>query len=156
MPESLPLFRLYDPRGQFRGSLDCWQRRDMVIALLHSVRCDRCREVQSLFLANEERWRAEEAAVLTVALTEAPAEALWATALVDPAGEVVRNLPSSPLKADQARVLVVNRFAEVYACLDAHGSSAAAVLEEVKEWMDFVQRQCGECQAPWDNGQEEA
>ena len=56
------------------------------------------------------------------------------------------------LKPDAAVLVVANRFSKLYAVLDIHSESTAAVLKEALEWLQLAQLQCGECQAPlaWD------
>ena len=146
----VPLFQLPVPGGPPRGTLDSWQRRDMLVALLHPG-CDICQALHRVLMARAPQWRQEEIDVLSVVPSGRPGEPLPPGALEDSegrvSGELAQALGASP---GSARLAVANRFAKLYAVLDIHGGPTEAVLREALEWLDLAQRQCGECFAPLD------
>lgn len=146
----VPLFQLPVPGGQPRGTLDAWQRRDMLVALLHPG-CDICHALHRVLQARAPRWQQEEIEVFSVVPPGQPGEPLPPGALGDSEGRVSRELAQALGAAPgEARLAVANRFGMLYAVLDIHGVPTEAVLHEALEWMDLAQRQCGECFAPLD------
>ncbi|MFP2925960.1 hypothetical protein ACLESO_12225 [Pyxidicoccus sp. 3LG] len=145
----VPLFRLETADGHSRGTLDAWQRRDMLVALLHSG-CDVCQEVHRALQERAPGLRTEEAEVLTVVPRGHDAVPAPPGALVDVEGRVSRAL--AEVFGGEGRLGVASRFGGLYAAVDIHSSTPERVLEEALEWLDLVQRQCGECQVPlaWD------
>jgi hypothetical protein len=146
----VPLFQLPVPEGAPRGTRDAWQRRDMLVALLHPG-CDICHALHRLLMARAPGWRQEELEVFSVVPPGRPGEPLPPGALQDPEGGVSRELAQALGASPGAAVLgVANRFGLLYAALDIHGGPTEAVLREALEWVDLAQRQCGECFAPLD------
>jgi hypothetical protein len=146
----VPLFQLPVPGGHPRGTLDAWQRHDMLVALLHPG-CDICQALHRTLQVRAPRWSQEEIDVVSVVPRGRPGELLPPGALEDVEGRISRELAealgASPL---ESRLAVANRFGMLYAVLDIHGGPTEAVLYEALEWMDLAQRQCGECFAPLD------
>ncbi|MBZ4422800.1 hypothetical protein [Myxococcus sp. RHSTA-1-4] len=145
----VPLFRLEAADGHPRGTLDAWQRRDMLVALLHPG----CGVCQALHRALQERapgLRAEEAEVMAVVPQGRASEPAPPGALVDVEGRV--SLALAEVLGGEGRLGVASRFGGLYAAVDIHSGTTQHVLDEALEWLDLVQRQCGECQAPlaWD------
>ncbi|MCP3142622.1 thioredoxin domain-containing protein [Pyxidicoccus xibeiensis] len=145
----VPLFRLEAASGPPRGTLDAWQRRDMLVALLHPG-CDVC---QALHRALQERapgLRKEEAEVMTVVPPGREGVPVPPGALVDVEGRVSYAL--AEVFGGQGRLGVASRFGGLYAAVDLHSGTPQRVLDEALAWLDLAQRQCGECQAPlaWD------
>jgi hypothetical protein len=146
----VPLFQLPVPDGPPRGTLDAWQRRDMLVALLHPG-CDICHALHRVLMARAKAWRSEEIDVFSVVPPGRPGEPLPPGALHDSEGrvsqELAKELGASP---GSAVLAVANRFGLLYAALDIHGGPTEAVLKEALEWLDLAQRQCGECFPPLD------
>jgi hypothetical protein len=145
----VPLFELAAENGRPRGTLAAWQRRDMLVALLHPG-CDVC---QALHRALQERapgLRTQEAEVMTVVPQGRAGEQVPPGALVDAEGRASRAL--SDVFGGEGRLGVANRFGRLYTVVDIHAGATQRVLDEALEWLDLAQRQCGECQAPlaWD------
>jgi hypothetical protein len=146
----VPLFQLPVPGGSPRGTLDAWQRRDMLVALLHPG-CDICHALHRSLLARAPQLRQEEIELLSVVPSGQPGEPLPPGTLEDAEGRVSRELAQAlGASPGSARLGVANRFGKLYAALDIHGGATDAVLREALEWMDLAQRQCGECFAPLD------
>lgn len=146
----IPLFQLEAPDGRKRGTLDAWQRRDMLVALLHPG-CDVCQALHRVLDSMAPGWRKEEVELFSIVRPgSAPVPP---GALADADGHVTQVLSEAlELKPDAAVLAVANRFSKLYAVLDIHSGSTAAVLKEALEWLQLAQLQCGECQAPlaWD------
>jgi len=148
----IPLFQLDAPDGRRRGTLDAWQRREMLVALLHPG-CDVCQALHRTLAARAPEWRKEEVDVFSVVRPGQPEAPVPPGALVDADGRVTRTLSEAlGLKPDAAVLAVGNRFSRLYAVVDLHAGPTAAVLKEAQEWLQLAQYQCGECQAPlaWD------
>jgi hypothetical protein len=152
MPErrEVPLFQLPVAGGPPRGTLDAWQRRDMLVALLHPG-CDICQALQRTLMDRAPRWRQEEIEVISVVPPGRPGELAPPGALEDSEGRISRELAQElGASPGAARLAVANRFGTLYAVLDIHSGPTEAVLREALEWLDLAQRQCGECFAPLD------
>ncbi|MDY7229526.1 hypothetical protein [Hyalangium rubrum] len=148
----VPLFRLPVPSGPPRGTLDAWQRRDMLIALTHPG-CDICQALHRALQAKAAEWRKEEIDTFTVVPKLRSGESLPPGALEDAEGRVSQELARAfGGPSGGARLAVANRFARLYAVVDIHSGPTEAVLREALEWMELAQLQCGECFAPlaWD------
>jgi hypothetical protein len=146
----IPLFQLPVPSGPPRGTRDAWQRRDMLVALLHPG-CDVCQALHRALQARAAEWRSEEIDTFTVVPRGRSGELLPPGALEDADGRVSTELARMfRAPADGARLAVANRFAQLYAVVDIHSGPTEAVLREALEWMSLAQRQCGECFAPLD------
>lgn len=144
----IPLFQLEAPDGRKRGTLDAWQRRDMLVALLHPG-CDVCQALHRVLDSRAPGWRKEEVELFSIVRPgSAPVPP---GALVDADGRVTRELSGAlELPPDAAVLAVANRFSRLYAVLDIHSGPTAVVLKEALEWLQLAQLQCGECQAPLD------
>jgi len=146
----VPLFQLPAPDGPPRGTLDAWQRREMLVALMHPG-CDICHALHRMLMSRAPGWRQQEIDVFSVVPPGRPGEPLPPGALQDSEGRVSRELAQELGASPGAAVLAVaNRFGMLYAVLDIHGGPTEAVLREALEWLDLAQRQCGECSAPLD------
>jgi hypothetical protein len=146
----VPLFQLSVPEGPPRGTLDAWQRREMLVALLHPG-CDICHALHRMLMDRAPGWRQQEVDAFSVVPPGWPGEPLPPGALQDSEGRVSRELAQELGASPGAAVLAVaNRFGMLYAVLDIHGGPTQVVLREALEWLDLAQRQCGECFAPLD------
>jgi hypothetical protein len=144
----IPLFQLPTEGGGRRGTRDAWQRREMVVALLHA-NCEDCQGLQREVLARGPGWRREEVEAFSVVMPGRPGEPLLPGALWDAEGAVAWRLAETCGRVPgTALVAVANRFGELYGVVDVHGRPLAQVLSETLEWVDLAQRQCGECSAP--------
>ncbi len=145
----VPLFELKMEDGRPRGTLAAWQRRDMLVALLHPG-CDACQALHRVLQERAPALRTQEAEVMTVMPQGRAGEPVPPGALVDVEGRVARAL--ADVFGGEGRLGVASRFGGLHAVLDIHSGSTQRVLDEALEWLDLAQRQCGECQAPlaWD------
>jgi hypothetical protein len=147
----IPLFLLEAEDGTRHGTREAWQRREMLVALLHA-NCDGCQALHRELQARAPGWHREEVALIAVMMPGRPGEPLLPGALKDPEGTVAWKLAETFGRVPGAATLAVaNRFGELYGVVDVHGRPTEEVLAEALEWLDLAQRQCGECSAPlWD------
>ncbi|MBX5481249.1 MAG: hypothetical protein IRZ16_05275 [Myxococcaceae bacterium] len=111
-----------------------WQRRDLVIGLLHDERCPPCAAARRLL-----RTRA--------GLPDDPelALAVFTRGAPEDAHVVERLGRAAQLPDDVAAILIADRFLELYATLDVHAIAPEALGQEVGAWAEAVLLQCGEC-----------
>jgi hypothetical protein len=147
----IPLFLLEAEDGTPHGTREAWQRREMLVALLHA-NCDGCQALHRELQARAPGWHREEVALIPVMMPGRTGEPLLPGALKDPEGAVAWKLAERFGRVPgTATLAVANRFGELYGVVDVHGRPTAEVLAEALEWLDLAQRQCGECSAPlWD------
>ncbi len=147
----IPLFLLEAEDGTAHGTREAWQRREMLVALLHA-NCEGCQALHRELQARVPGWHREEVALFTVMMPGRPGEPLLPGALKDTEGTVAWKLAEAYGRVPgTATLAVANRFGELYGVVDVHGRPTAEVLTEALEWLDLAQRQCGECSAPlWD------
>jgi hypothetical protein len=139
----IPLFQLEAEDGHRRGTRDAWQRREMLVALLHA-NCEACQRLHRELLAHR-----DEVEVFTVMIPGRAGEPVLPGALRDSEGTVTRKLAETLGSVPGTATLVVaNRFGELYGHVAVHGRPTSEVLAEALEWLDLAQRQCGECFAP--------
>ncbi len=145
----VPLFDLTAEDGRPRGTLAAWQRRDMLVALLHPG-CDVCHALHRALQERASELRTQETEVMTVVPPGRAAEPFPPGTLVDVEGRASRALAEA--FGGEGLLGVANRFGRLYAVVDIHSGATRRVLDEALEWLDLAQRQCGECQAPlaWD------
>ncbi len=144
----IPLFQLEAEEGHRRGTRDAWQRREMLVALLHA-NCDACQGLQRELLARAPGWHRDEVEVFTVMMPGRPGEPPLPGGLKDPEGTVTWKLSEAfGCVPGTATLAVANRFGELYGRVAVHGRPTSEVLAEALEWLDLAQRQCGECSAP--------
>jgi hypothetical protein len=143
----VPLFELKAEDGRPSGTLAAWQRRDMLVALLHPG-CDVCHALHRSLQEHAPGLRTQEAEVMTV--VPQGRDPAPPGALVDAEGRASRALAEA--FGGEGRLGVASRFGGLYAVVDIHSGATRRVLDEALEWLDLAQRQCGECQAPlaWD------
>jgi hypothetical protein len=111
--------------------LPAWQRKEMVIALLHTG-CDTCTQVRHRLEKREAILGDPEVFVLLLD-DRAPAEVQ----------EKLRAAANA--SKDQAFIALGNRFLERYAVLDAHSMPADELLDETREWVEVMAQRCAEC-----------
>jgi hypothetical protein len=144
----IPLFLLEAEDGTAHGTREAWQRREMLVALLHA-NCDGCQALHRELQARVPGWHREEVALFTVMMPGRSGEPLLPGALEDTEGTVAWKLAEAYGRVPgTATLAVANRFGELYGVVDVHGRPTAEVLTEALEWLDLAQRQCGECSAP--------
>ena len=117
MARDIPLFS--------PGTMELWQRREMVVAVLDD-RCPECDGIRAELAQHQERWAKEEVGCV------------FLRAGSDRANEF----------SMEPALIIANRFGQFYAELPIHGRQPGASVSEALEWVDLAQRQCGECQAP--------
>jgi hypothetical protein len=144
----IPLFQLEAEDGPPRGTRDAWQRREMVVALLHA-NCDACQRLHRELRARAPEWHRDEVELFTVMMPGRPGEPLLPGALRDPEGTVTWRLAETfGCVPGTAMLAVASRFGELYGRVAVHGQPPSEVLAEALEGLDLAQRQCGECSAP--------
>ena len=115
------------------GTEPLWQRKDMLVGLLHPG-CPTCEAI-----ASELRARRPKLWLQEVGTVVAP----WGSAA---GGKLSSALGIAP---GEARLIVADRFLKPWRLIDAHREDA---LDESLAWMDYAQSRCGECSAPLDWG----
>src|SRR5262245_55207779 len=114
----IPLFQLPVPDGPPRGTLDAWQRREMLVALLPPG-CDICHALHRVLMARSPGWRQTEIDVISVMAPGRPGEPLPPGALQDSEGRISQELAQALGSSSGAALLAVaNRFGMLYAVLD--------------------------------------
>jgi hypothetical protein len=108
-----------------------WQRKEMVIALLHA-RCEHCDAVRA-HLARREGLLGDPE-VLVLALDDTAPQAVQAP---------LRRAAGLPDGC--AFVVLGNRFLELYAVIEAHSMPVADLMSETLSWVDVMQQRCAEC-----------
>jgi hypothetical protein len=146
--KEMPLFRLADQgRGRY-GTLDLWQRSEMVVALVHGSSCEHCLEVLRHLAAEGERLHRDQTEVLVLSTSELPQlEVLHV--LVDDTGETIRRLEEAVgLPRGTPALLAADRFARMYGAEQIHLGTPDEVVARTLAWIDFAQSLCEECATP--------
>lgn len=128
----MPLFQV-GSQGGADGPAVWWQRREMLVALLHTG-CGPCTLLRSGLAARGADLRARDAAELALEVDGAGPER-------ERSGAVARSLGLDP---GAAVLIVADRYGEAFASLPIHGADAGAVLDEAESWLDHIQQQCPE------------
>ena len=158
---NLPRFRLPDDRGGSGGTDDVFQEQDVVLALLHGG-CRRCAALEAALGRASQEVRALGAVAFAISPGHgAPAPAAEPLRrLVDARGDVSAEIATRVgARPGEARLVVADRYGEVFAALPAHGldgegdragqaGQAETLVREALDWLHFVQVQCPECGAP--------
>ncbi|MBI4512259.1 MAG: hypothetical protein HY698_21680 [Deltaproteobacteria bacterium] len=146
---ALPAFRLPDAQGKLTGTEDYFQRREMVMAILHEA-CGECAALEGA-LAQRLRDLWGLGAALLVIVPGAPAHLEPQSPIPrvhDETGNVIALLEQRlALIPGEARLIVADRFGQVHASLPAHGDPHGTV-QEILRWVDFIEMQCPECGVP--------
>ncbi|HLM46727.1 MAG TPA: hypothetical protein VK458_22845, partial [Myxococcaceae bacterium] len=87
----IPLFLLEAEDGTAHGTREAWQRREMLVALLHA-NCEGCQALHRELQARVPGWHREEVALFTVMMPGRPGEPLLPGALKDTEGTVAWKL----------------------------------------------------------------
>lgn len=143
----VPLFALADATGRVDGTQRAWQRREVLLALLHGPDCVTCEHLLEHLQA---RSRAlEEQDVHVVALEPIAREGVLGDTCGRVAARVAEVLGEPP---GPARLVVATRYLRIAAVFDVHAGPPEALLTEVLEAMRLAQTQCEECSQPlqWD------
>lgn len=134
----MPLFQRRDGSG---GTMAAWQRKEMLVALLHPG-CERCAMMRAELEDLSSAVSGEELEVVLVTIGDP---------LEDPEGSVSSQLSNAACSLPQeARLILADRFARLYASVEVHGPRLAQALAEALGWIQFIQSQCEECGAPLD------
>jgi hypothetical protein len=125
----VPLFLAPDEAGD--GPAAWWQRREMVVALVHAA-CATCERFRERLASRDPDLRARQAAQVALEVDgSAPDLAL-------------RVAGALGLEAGAAFAVVGDRYGEAFAALPIHGQEADGVLGEIESWLDHIQQQCPE------------
>lgn len=127
----VPLFLVHD-HGIEDGPAAWWQRREMVVALVHRA-CPTCLRFRERLASRRATLRAREAGQVELLLD--------GSAHPELAERVVSSLGLEP---GAAFAVVADRYGEVFAAVPVHGTDAAGVVGEIEAWLDHIQQQCPE------------
>lgn len=127
----VPLF-LVRVQGAESGPAAWWQRREMVVALVHAA-CAACDRFRERLASRDPVLRARGAGQVALELDGAGFREL-AQRVVDTLG----------LEPGVAFAVVADRYGEALVALPVHGADADGVLGEIEAWLDHIQQQCPE------------
>ena len=132
----MPLFE--EPDG---GTVGAWQRREMLVAVLHPAGCERCDAVRALLDTERDTIEAADAAVVRFTAGDPGYDphGRWSKAIARALGDV-------PLPA----LIAADRYARLLAAEDLHAADPAAALRDALDWIDYAQLRCEECGPPLD------
>jgi hypothetical protein len=125
----VPLF--VSQRNGEAGPGAWWQRREMVVALIHAD-CPPCAGLRARLAARTDSLAARGTGGIALEVDGRDAEL---------ARDVVRSLELDPRAAC---AVVADRYGEAFAAVPVHGASADEVLDEVEAWVEHIQQQCPE------------
>jgi peroxiredoxin len=143
-------FALPSTSGSTVGVSDHKQRHNMLIVLHHGPNCPACCSLLSELSEAVDEFSQAEAVVL--AISSDAVEDLGSFAaqfrlrfplLSDPTGQVARNENLSI-----PAVVVTDRFGEIWAAWSSDETHALPSAEDIRSWLEFVELQCRECEAP--------
>lgn len=137
VPNTIAPFRLRDQRGRPLGAADLWQRREMVLALLHPPGCAPCDALERELDARADRLSSEIAGALVVRPGNGPLPRL-----VDEEHAVWRELGLPP---DAAALVTADRYGRVLGARDPHLGDPAGLADEALSLVEYAQMQCPEC-----------
>lgn len=142
----VPLFQLSDERGDAWGTRDLWQRRDMLLALVHPEGCEPCHRLLELLRARGAGLHAEEIELVIVSMRGTPHHLDGLRVLPDREGRIARALAEhGGFEPGQARLLAADRFGRLYGTEDIHAGDPESVLVSALDWLEFAQSRCEEC-----------
>lgn len=124
----VPLFLVGDP-GAENGPAAWWQRREMVVALIHAA-CATCEQLRRRLASRDPALRARDAGQVALELHGSGSPGL-----------AQRVLDSLGLEPGVAFAVVADRYGEAFAAVPVHGAEADAVLAEIEAWLDHIQQQ---------------
>jgi peroxiredoxin len=143
-------FALPSTTGDIIGLSDHKQRHNMVIFLHHGPSCRKCCALLIELSQSLERFDQAEAVVLAISCDPLDVLRSFATELrlqlpllSDPAGQVARNE-----NIKHPAIIVTDRFGEIWAAWSSDDTHALPSVQDVRSWLEFVELQCRECEAP--------
>lgn len=139
----MPLFELAD-----RGTLQLWQHRDMLVAVLHGDECAPCRALRAAFREREESWYRGHVGVVVVPLADPEKPRDDQLARVSDA--LFESLAPFGVALGEPCIAVSDRYGRIFSAVKAHAATTAEVIRDALEWIDFIQEQCDECGVPID------
>jgi hypothetical protein len=138
---NVPIFQA--PDGE--GTLQHWQQREMLIAVLHGHECPLCGPLEAELRGESAEWQGEHTGVVILRI---PKSARADDDTADIRGALFDTLAPLGVAASEACLVASDRYGRMYAAIKAHGAPALQVIREAREWIDFIQEQCEECGAP--------
>jgi len=140
-------FTLPDASGKQVHPWEYRQRNNLVLFFHHGADCPTCRSTLQDLAANLPALRAEQAVVLAIGPDQPPAAhhpaaelAVSQRLLCDPAGHtVLQHGLAVPA------IVVADRFGEIWAAWQGGDAHALPDSEEIVAWLEFIERQCPEC-----------
>jgi hypothetical protein len=124
------LFRLSDGRG----TQALWQRREMLVGMLHGGGRECCWAVAEALRAADRSGDREHLGAVIVPLESESDRAVRAA--------LYAALRPFCVIAGEPYVVVADRYGRLYAAVHAHDRDA---VREARAWIDFIQEQCDEC-----------
>jgi peroxiredoxin len=122
----------------------------VVILLHHGPGCRACRSTLIELNQSVDTFKQAEAVVLAISSDALPVLRSFASdsglqfpLLSDPTGQVARN-ENLTIPA----VVVTDRFGEVWAAWSSGDTHTLPSMEDVCSWLEFIELQCRECEAP--------
>jgi len=146
-PEAeVPIFQLSDDHGGRFGTQDLWQRREMLIALVHPDGCEPCRKMLETVKSRLAQIHHDEIEVVVVSMKGEPQHVEGLKVLSDREGRIEAALAEhGGFQKGQARVLAADRFGRLYGSEDVHSGDPESVLTSALDWIEFAQSRCEEC-----------
>lgn len=142
----VPLFELEDARGERHGTSEFWQRREMLIALVHPAGCTACEALLEHLATRRAELHADEIEAVVVSMKGTRPDAPELHVLADSEGGVAPRLASHGEFAEgEARLLAADRFGRLYGTEDIHSGDPESVLIAALGWIEFAQSRCEEC-----------
>jgi hypothetical protein len=131
----IPLFTFSDGTG---GTMSAWQRQDMLVAVVHTAGCSRCDALRTRLSAMS----APDVRVVRVTIAD-PNE--------DPetfsSRRIARAIGEAP---GEARLVVCDRTARVFAALNVHEVPLARLWSDAEAWLDHVRSQANQSDGSFD------
>jgi hypothetical protein len=127
----VPLFVVSGHRTE-SGPAAWWQRREMVVALVHAA-CPTCERFRNLLASRDSALGERDAGQVALEMGGSASPEL-PQRVVDALG----------LEPGVAFAIVADRYGETFAALPVHDGDAGAVFGEIEAWLDHIQQQCPE------------
>lgn len=142
----VPLFQLPDEEGRTFGTQDLWQRKDMLLALVHPEGCEPCHRMLAQLKERAGELHASEIELVVVTMRGEPQHLEGLRVLSDREGRIEQALAEhGSFRPGEARLLAADRFSRLYGSEDIHAGDPESVLVSALDWLEFAQSRCEEC-----------
>jgi peroxiredoxin len=143
-------FALASTNGTAIGLADHKQRHNLVLFFHHGPGCRSCRSL--LAALNGRAAEYEDAEAVVLAISSDPLGELMALASEDQLQFPLLSDPASELARKEnlriPAVVITDRFAEIWAAWSSDWEHALPSAEDIGNWLQFIELQCRECEAP--------